>query len=117
MEGFIMTCTCQTNASAHVPDFSVTGFRGAAAAPVQLEGIQALDLSFCVEASTAAGNQICFSVPVFGRFCVTSPIPIPAGAQLRACGETCGSFIPTGLKVTIYLNGNVLFSTVVWGSC
>lgn len=113
-----MTCTCQNNVAAHaVPDFTATGFRAASSAPVALDGVHALDLSFCVAASTEPGNQICFTVPVFGKYCVTSPVPIPPGAQLKACGQTCGSIIPTGLKVTIYLNGSVIFTTVVWGSC
>lgn len=120
-----MSCTCNEGASStsagasgHVPDFTVTGVgRGAAARHPQLEGVHALGMSFCVAASTEPGNQICFTVPVFGKFCVTSPVSIPPGAQLKACGETCGSFIPTGVKISIYLNGTVIWSGVVYGSC
>jgi len=113
-----MSCSCQGETSAqHVSDFTVTGFSGAGAPNVQLDGVQALDLSFCVAASTQAGNQICFTVPIYGKFCVTSPIPIPPGAEIKACGETCGRIIPTGLKVTLYLNGNAILTRVVWGSC
>ena len=113
-----MSCSCQGGVSAqHVPDFTVSGVHGAHAANPQLAGVQALGLSFCVAASTEANNQICFTVPVYGKFCITSPVSIPPGAELRACGETCGSFIPTGLKATIYLNGNAIFTTVIWGSC
>lgn len=113
-----MSCSCQGDTSAqHVPDFTVTGFSGPSPASAQLEGVHALLLSFCVAASTEANNQICFSVPVFGKFCVTSPIPIPPGAQIKACGETCGAIIPKGLKVTIYLNGTAILTKVLWGSC
>lgn len=113
-----MTCTCQNNAAGEaVPDFTAAGFRGASAVQSQHEGVQALDMSFCVAASTEAGNQICFTVPIYGKFCITSPIPIPPNAQLKACGQTCGSFIPTGVKVTVYLNGNPIFTKVVWGVC
>ena len=116
-----MSCSCNENTASstagHVPDFTVTGFTHGRSAHPQLEGVHALDLSFCVAASTEAGNQICFTAPVFGKFCVTSPVSIPPGAQLKACGETCGSFIPTGLKVTVYLNGSAIFTTTVWGSC
>lgn len=113
-----MSCSCQGDTSVqHVPDFTVTGFRGSAPANVQLEGVHALRLSFCATASTEANNQICFSVPVFGKYCVTSPIPIPSGAEIKACGETCGGLIPSGLKVTIYLNGNAILTKVLWGNC
>lgn len=105
-----------------VPDFTVTGFdakpKQMEAAHAQLKGVLALKLSVCVGASyDPSTNKICFSVPIYGDICVTSPIPIPVGGQLKACAETCGSFIPTGLKVTIYLNGSAIFSGTVIGSC
>jgi hypothetical protein len=119
-----MSCTCNEGASSsssagHVADFTVTGFgpAGAAARHPQLEGVLALKAQFCVSASTAPNNQICFSAPIVGQYCITSPVPIPPGAQLKACGETCGSWIPTGVKVSIYLNGNVIWTGTVWGSC
>jgi len=105
-----------------VPDFTVTGFdpkpRALESAHAQLADIKALKLSVCVGASyNPSTNKICFNIPIYGDLCVDSPIPIPVGGDLKACAETCGSFIPTGLKVTIYLNGNSIFSGTVIGSC
>ncbi|ASM16082.1 MULTISPECIES: hypothetical protein [Serratia] len=106
----------------HVADFTAVGFSQKTPAPVPVDlkqqGVLALKLSVCVGASyNPANNQICFTIPIYGDFCVSSPIPIPIGGQLKVCAETCGSFIPTGLKATIYLNGSVLFSVVLFGAC
>ena len=120
-------CKCKDNpgaAEAHVPDFSVVGFSavagagaGAPGAAVH-EGVKALKLSACVSASYNAGtNQICFTVPIYGNYCVASPVPIPVGATLKACVETCGSFIPHGLQATMYLNNNPIFTATLWGTC
>lgn len=98
-----------------VPDFTVTGF-----VPQQLQqgslqnvsaDVLALDLKVCVKASIQNG-QICFDLPYFGRQCVSIPagIPIPDLGSLKACAATCGSFVPTGAKVTIYYNDMALFS-------
>jgi len=120
-------CDKQPNnlSAAEVPDFSAAGFTASSevsanaetfsAALATLQGVEALAISGCVAASVS-GNQICFSIPIFGRFCFPSPVPIPIGAQLKACFSTCGSFIPTGAKVTIYLNGRALFTRAV-GRC
>lgn len=104
-----------------VPDFTVAGFEAhaisVAEAHAKLKELRALKLSVCVGASyDPATNKICFSVPIYGDVCVTSPIHIPLGGDLKACAETCGHFLPTGLKVTIYLNGTPIFNTVV-GHC
>jgi hypothetical protein len=89
-----------------------------AEAQKHLEGVQALKLSACVGASYDSNtNSICFQIPIYGNFCIPSPVHIPVGADLKACAETCGSFIPTGLKVTLSLNGNPIVTKVVWGSC
>jgi hypothetical protein len=80
--------------------------------------VQALQLQVCVGASyNPSTNQICFSVPIYGDLCIASPFPIPVGGALKACASTCGSIFPTGLKVTIYLNGNPIWSGTVVGSC
>jgi hypothetical protein len=105
-----------------VPDYSVTGFDAnperLESAHAQLKDVLALKLSVCVGASyDPATNKICFNIPIYGDICVTSPVSIPVGGALKACAETCGSFIPTGLKVTIYLNGEPIFSGTVIGSC
>ncbi len=121
-------CKCNENHdsvnSQIVPDFTKVGFAPAVAqthkatADLQSQGVLALKLSACVSASyNQQTNKICFTAPIYGDFCVTSPVTIPAGAEIKACVETCGSFFPSGLKVTIYLNGSVIYSTVLWGSC
>jgi hypothetical protein len=109
-------------AHAMVPDFTATGFANnsnrMAAAHATLKDLQAMRLSVCVGASyNPSTNQICFSIPIYGDFCVTSPVQIPVGGSLKACAETCGSFIPTGVKVTIYLNGSAVYSGTLVGSC
>jgi hypothetical protein len=114
-------CTCKEHnksSSEHVADYSVVGFGAKAGSPPQLDGVLALRLSVCVGASyNQATNQICFTIPVYGDYCLTSPVSIPVSGQLKVCAETCGSFIPTGLKATVYLNGTVLFTATLFGAC
>lgn len=118
-----MSCQCQSQAAnvaaaAHVTDFSAAGFTDDdAVAMPSFDGIQAALIKFCAAASVDSSGKVCFKAPVFGPICVKLPIPIPVNADIKACGETCGSFIPTGLKVTIYLNGSPVFTKVVVGSC
>lgn len=119
-----------SNAStgAHLPHFSSVGFGGAgggggAAANPLAEAhanldLKALNLQSCVGASyDPATNQICFTVPIYGHFCIDSPVHIPVGGELQACVATCGSFIPTGVKATIYLNGSPVISVTLIGFC
>ena len=116
-------CKCQqTTASgtSHVPDFSVQGFgdQQVATKALDLEGVLALNISACVSASYDPGtNKICFKFPVIGSLGITSPIQIPGGAELKVCGQTCGSFLPKGLKITLYVNGSSLWSGCIWGNC
>jgi hypothetical protein len=108
-----------------VPDFTAAGFTDSSevsanaetfnAALATLQDVEALAISGCVTASVS-GRQICFSIPIFGKFCFPSPVPIPIGAQLKACFSTCGRIIPTGAKVTIYLNGRAILTRAV-GRC
>lgn len=115
------------NTGEHVPDFSVVGFTSGAAgaagdrlvqAHAEVPDLKALKLAACVGASyNSSTNQICFSVPIYGNVCITSPISIPVSAEIRACVETCGRLIPTGLKGTIYVNGGPIWSGTIIGSC
>ncbi len=106
-----------------VTDFTKVGFQSecaalSAEAQKQLEGVLALKLSACVGASYDPNtNKICFTIPIYGNYCITPPISIPVGGQLKVCAQTCGSLIPTGLKATVYLNGESIFTTVLFGSC
>ncbi|WP_019700322.1 hypothetical protein [Paracidovorax oryzae] len=125
-------CNCNSQKSNgaqdedHVPNYALTGFAAApqslasAAPSVNLEGVHALKLSVCVGGSyNQSTNQICFSIPIYGNLCFTSPIHIPISAQIKVCAQTCGSFIPTGLKATVYLNGSSqpAFTVKVFGVC
>jgi hypothetical protein len=112
----------ESGAPAPVPDFAVTGFANTpnrlAEAHSRLKDLKALRLSVCVGASyNPSTNQICFHIPVYGDFCVRSPVQIPVGADLKACAETCGAIIPTGVKATIYLNGAAIYTGTIVGSC
>jgi hypothetical protein len=114
----------QETTDQHVPDFTTRGFDEAPQAlssqtQAQLQGVEALKLSVCVSASyNQSTNQICFNIPIYGNFCVTSPIHIPGSATIKACAQTCG-LIPHGLKVSIYLNGSStpILTKVIWGRC
>jgi hypothetical protein len=112
----------QSGADAPVPDFSVLGFDSSrtslAEAHTKIKDLLALRLQVCVGASyDPATNKICFTIPIYGDLCVTSPVHIPIGGSLKACAETCGAILPTGLKATIYLNGNSIYSGTLVGSC
>ena len=83
-----------------------------------LTNVEALNLSVCVGASyDQSNNQICFNIPIYGNFCVTSPVHIPVGGAIKACAQTCGSIIPTGLKATLYLNNNPILTVTLFGFC
>lgn len=106
-----------------VPDFTVTGFEGGssdrlAATHAQLKNVQALRMSVCVGASyNSSTNEVCFEIPIYGQFCIPSPVKIPVDAELKVCAETCGSIIPTGLKATLYVNGSAVTTVVLVGFC
>ena len=69
-----------------VPDFTATGLTDSSevaanaetfnAALATLQDVEALAISGCVTASVS-GNQICFTIPIFGRFCFPSPVRLP----------------------------------------
>jgi hypothetical protein len=115
------------SAADHVPDFQTHGFAAASSAPASGPSADAqahtatalaMFLSACVSASyDPASRKVCFSVPIYGPFCLTLPVPIPVGGQLKACVQTCGAILPTGLKVSIYANNTVIFTTTLWGTC
>ena len=109
-----------------VPDYSVMGFATNASkdmnrietAHAKIPELKALKLSVCVGAKyDPATNQVCFTIPIYGDLCVTSPVKIPIGGSIKVCAETCGSFIPTGLKATVYADNTQLFTATVFGIC
>ncbi|AVS70455.1 hypothetical protein C8247_08460 [Paracidovorax avenae] len=119
-------CNCnQTKAASsegHVPNFAVAGFADTGSADnfenlrAQLTDVDALRIQVCVNASyDPATHQVCVQIPILGRKCFTLPIPVPIGAQLKACVDTCG-IIPCGAKITIYLNNTAIY-TYKFGCC
>lgn len=73
-------------------------------------------LGACIDVVTTQNHQICIKVPIFGNKCINVPSWIPAGAKLSACVSLCGKFIPTGVKITVSFNGQVIV-TKVFGKC
>lgn len=128
-------CDCDKKDQSTVTDFTKHGFASKSATTkvsqistaksVELfhqsladQGITALDISACASASLSNG-QICFNFPVVGNICFPVPIPLPpVGASLKVCGEVCTKWVlPTGVKVTLYVNDNAVWTGTVWGSC
>ncbi len=109
--------------SNQVPDFTVTGFAapgGASEFQALLPNVLALGIKFCVKGSyNQQTHQLCVDIPVIGTKCITIPLSIPISASIKVCGETCGSFIPHGVKVSVYIdsNPNPIWSGVIWGTC
>jgi|1185.fasta_scaffold80743_1 hypothetical protein len=114
-----------SSSNAPVPDFETVGFDGAQAnaltqAHAALGDVKALSLKVCVSASYDPGtNKICFTIPIYGQYCFTSPIKIPVGGTLKACAQTCGSPFPHGVQASVYLNNNPtpFYSGTVFGHC
>ena|ERR1700723_432317 len=106
------------NTGDHIPNFSAVGFvSNAAPTQLALSGVHALAISACVGGSyNPATHQICINFPVIGNICFTSPIPLPGG-EIKVCGSTCGTIIPTGLKATVYVNNVPIVTLVIWGVC
>jgi hypothetical protein len=129
-QGETIMCADTTNKNAssgdHVPDFETVGFTAAAAssedqlaqAHAAVPELLALALSVCVAASyNSSSNQICFTIPIYGDFCITSPVRLPVNPTIKVCAQTCGTIIPTGLKVTVYVNGSAVFTRTIVGRC
>jgi hypothetical protein len=107
------------NTGDQVPNFSVVGFEpDTASNQLALPGVHALAISACVSGSyNPSTNQICVVFPLIGRICFTSPVHIPVGGEIKVCGITCGTFIPTGVKATVYVNNVAVGTIVIWGHC
>lgn len=69
----------------------------------------------CIDV-VVAGGKICLKIPIFGNVCLPIPTPFPDGTAASACLSICGSFIPTGVKVTVSIAGHVVL-TKVFGKC
>ncbi|MBV9110748.1 MAG: hypothetical protein JO306_15155 [Gemmatimonadetes bacterium] len=108
-----------------MPDFETVGFDDTQAdaltqAHAALGDVTALSLKACVTASyDPATRKICFKIPIYGQACVKSPVAIPVGGTLKACVQTCGRFVPTGVQASVYLNDNPhpIYSGTVHGRC
>jgi hypothetical protein len=106
------------NTNDPVPNFAAVGFETKSTpAQLALPGVQALAISACVSATyNPSTGEICIHFPVIGNICFKIPIPLPPG-ELKVCASTCGPFIPTGLKASVYVNNIVIFTGVIWGHC
>lgn len=110
-----------SNNAEHLPNFAVAGFDGDHTAnfdavAATFAGVDAAQIKACVNATyDPATHQLCFTIPVLGKYCINVPIPIPVGATLKVCAQTCG-IIPRGAKVTVYLNNTAIYSTTI-GKC
>ncbi|WP_137132232.1 hypothetical protein [Rhizobium sp. FY34] len=70
---------------------------------------------FCVSV-TVQNGQVCVDIPIFGKYCVSIPVPLPPGTAAQACVSSCGSWIPTGACVTVTALGHQIAHQCV-GSC
>ncbi len=123
-----MLTLCNENLNVHpsavVPNSTAVGFGVQAVEPMGIElGLvdladhESVSISGCLTASyNPQSNQICVKLPIVGNQCVTSPVKFPGPVQVQACYATCGSIIPSGVRVTFRVNGTVIL-TKVFGKC
>ena len=80
----------------------------------------AAQVKVCVSA-TYENGKICVNFPVVGDICFDVSLPIPEGTSVKVCMESCGfKFgIPPfkGIKATVYLGDDELYTGVIWGTC
>lgn len=80
----------------------------------------AAKISACVEAKYENG-QICVNFPVIGDICFKVSLPLPSGSSVKVCMETCGyKFTPPffkGVKATVYVGSQALWTGTIWGHC
>jgi len=80
----------------------------------------AAQISVCVSASYNNG-QICVQFPIVGSICFSVSLPIPSGATVKVCMDTCGFRfgVPpfNGIKASVYFNGTDIWTGTIWGSC
>ena len=81
---------------------------------------EAAKITVCVKAEYNNG-KICVHFPIVGPICFSVPVSIPGGASVKVCMESCGFRFGMppfdGIKATVYLQGNPIWSGVIWGSC
>jgi hypothetical protein len=80
----------------------------------------AAKISACVSA-TYDNGKICVNFPVIGSICFSVSLPIPSGTSVKVCMETCGfkfGFPPfNGIKASVYVGDQNLWTGTIWGSC
>lgn len=64
------------------------------------------------------GGKICLELPLgLGRFCFPIPPVFPNGTAAQACLSICTTWgIPTGVRVTVSIAGNVILEKT-FGKC
>lgn len=67
---------------------------------------------------TVENHQICLQLPLgFGSICLPIPTPFPDGTAAQACLDICTPYwVPTGVKITISIAGQVILTKVI-GKC
>ena len=63
-------------------------------------------------AVTVSNHKVCLNLPLgLGKHCLPLPFSIPDGTAAEACLDICTKFgIPTGVRVSIKVAGNTVFS-------
>ncbi len=86
----------------------------------QLSHASAGELSVRAEciSVTVDDGKICLNLPLgIGKYCLPVPTIFPNGTAAQACLDICTRFgVPTGVKVTVSIAGNVIF-TKSFGLC
>lgn len=91
---------------------SVGGATGGAFAA----GGEFLVRSECISV-TVDNGQVCLNLPIVGSVCLPIPLPVPSGTAAQACLDVCTTWgIPTGVKVTISVLGQVVVQKT-FGKC
>ncbi|WP_151804888.1 hypothetical protein [Acinetobacter bereziniae] len=104
-------CQCEDNKTQAVPNYELTGFNEENKNLQQdlnsylSQDVLALDLKVCVKASLIDG-KVCFTLPIYGDFCIKLPVSIPISGAISVCAATCSKlYVPTGVKISVYING------------
>lgn len=119
-------CNCDDETNNAVPDLtkaSKSALQSTQANSSALafdQNTLAAKISACV-AATYNNGQICVNFPIVGNICFAVPVHIPVGAAVKVCMETCGFRfgVPpfNGIKASVYLNDQVVWTGTIYGSC
>lgn len=121
-------CKCDEEEATNyvVSDFTTEGFESSEtskaatqlnAAHSEMDDLLALQMSACVGAHIKDG-KLCFTIPIYGDFCINLPFKLPVDANVKVCVETCTKWVvPTGVRYTAYYNDKSIMSGTLIGAC